>query len=194
MKRRFLFAAAALVAALSVGCATLDERQREWIFQPSDRAWGGTAELAEGMAPVWIEAAINGPWGRERQPAIPVAMSDIIAEGIAAAKAGAAIIHLHVYDEATGRQTDDWQVYASPADVQRLARLDSAWEAGLKRARAEGHEAELDALGALAQPAGGLTPRVQPAPGQYRCRRQFRRGDVGDVLGARGAGRSCAAR
>lgn len=64
------------------------------------------------MQPVWIEAAINGPWGRERQPAIPVAMADIIAEGVAAAKAGAAIIHLHVYDEATGRQTDDWQVYA----------------------------------------------------------------------------------
>jgi len=66
--------------------------------------------------------------------------------------------------------SDDWQVYARPADVQRLARLDSAWEAGLKRARAEGHEAELDALGALAKPGGGLTPRVQPAPGQYRCR------------------------
>lgn len=66
--------------------------------------------------------------------------------------------------------SDDWQVYAKPADVQRLARLDSAWEAGLKRARAEGHEAELDALGALAKPGGGLTPRQQPAPGQYRCR------------------------
>ena len=54
--------------------------------------------------------------------------------------------------------------------MQRLSRLDSAWAAGLKRARAEGHEAELDALGPLAKPGGGLTPRVQPAPGQYRCR------------------------
>jgi hypothetical protein len=66
--------------------------------------------------------------------------------------------------------SDDWKVYAKPADVQRLARLDSAWQEGLRHARAEGHEAELDALGALAQPGGGLTPRVQPAPGQYRCR------------------------
>lgn len=66
--------------------------------------------------------------------------------------------------------SDDWKVYARPADVQRLARLDSAWQAGLKRARAEGHEGELTALGALAEPGGGLTPRVQPAPGQYRCR------------------------
>jgi hypothetical protein len=66
--------------------------------------------------------------------------------------------------------SDDWQVYAKPSDVQRLSRLDSAWEEGLKRARAEGHEAELDALGSLAKPGGGLTPRVQPAPGEYRCR------------------------
>lgn len=62
--------------------------------------------------PIWLEAAINGPWGKSRQPGIPVAMADIIGDGIAVAKAGAAIVHLHVYDEATGRQTDDWQVYA----------------------------------------------------------------------------------
>ena len=41
MNRRMLFAA--------IACATLDERQREWIFQPSDRAWGGSAAVAEGM-------------------------------------------------------------------------------------------------------------------------------------------------
>ncbi len=74
--------------------------------------------------PIWIEAAINGPWGRERQPAIPIAMPDIIAEGIAAAEAGAAIIHLHVYDEATGRQRDDWQLYARAIEGIR-ARVDA---------------------------------------------------------------------
>jgi alpha-beta hydrolase superfamily lysophospholipase len=56
--KRFHFFLAATLAALamllSVGCATLDERQRAWIFQPSDQAWGGTASLAEGMQPVWI--------------------------------------------------------------------------------------------------------------------------------------------
>ena len=64
------------------------------------------------MKPVWIEAALNGAWTRERQPAIPVTRAEIVADGIAAAQAGAAIIHLHAYDEATGRQKDDWEIYA----------------------------------------------------------------------------------
>ena len=64
------------------------------------------------MPKVWIEAALNGAWTRERQPSIPVTVDEIVADGIAAAQAGAAIIHLHAYDEATGRQKDDWQVYA----------------------------------------------------------------------------------
>ena len=49
--------ALAVIAALGLaltGCATLDEKQREWIFQPSDRSWGG-AGAAEGMSDVWIE-------------------------------------------------------------------------------------------------------------------------------------------
>jgi alpha-beta hydrolase superfamily lysophospholipase len=54
-KRWTLFSLAALAAALTVGCGTLDEKQRAWIFQPSDRSWGGSAELARGMQPVWIE-------------------------------------------------------------------------------------------------------------------------------------------
>lgn len=65
------------------------------------------------MTGVWIEAAINGPWGKARQPGIPVTASAIIADGIACAKAGAAIIHLHAYDEKTGQQKDDWQLYAA---------------------------------------------------------------------------------
>jgi uncharacterized protein (DUF849 family) len=64
------------------------------------------------MPRVWLEAALNGPWGRDRQPDIPVTVDEIIADGIACAAAGAAIIHLHAYDETTGRQNDDWQIYA----------------------------------------------------------------------------------
>jgi len=64
------------------------------------------------MSPVWLEAALNGPWGRDRQPDIPVTIEEIVADGIACAQAGAAIIHLHAYDAATGRQNDDWQTYA----------------------------------------------------------------------------------
>lgn len=64
------------------------------------------------MATIWLEAAINGPWGRARQPGLPITTAEIVADALAAAAEGASIIHLHVYDEATGRQTDDWQVYA----------------------------------------------------------------------------------
>ena len=64
------------------------------------------------MSKVWIEAALNGPWGRERQPAIPVTVEEIVAEGLAAADAGAAIIHIHAYDPKTGRQNDQWDTYA----------------------------------------------------------------------------------
>ena len=73
MKRWTLLtaAAAALVAALTVGCGTLDERQRAWIFQPSDRSWGGSSEIARSMENIWIEfdskvtsqpAKLHGLW------------------------------------------------------------------------------------------------------------------------------------
>lgn len=80
MKRRLLFAAAAVLAALlAVGCGTLDERQREWIFQPGDRSWGGTADMARDMQDVWIpfhskvngeSAQLHGLWlAADRHPA-----------------------------------------------------------------------------------------------------------------------------
>ena len=64
------------------------------------------------MPKVWIEAALNGAWTRERQPAIPISVDEIVADGIAAVEAGAAIVHLHAYDVATGRQRDDYDIYA----------------------------------------------------------------------------------
>ena len=63
-------------------------------------------------APTWLEAAINGPWGRDLQPAIPRTEEDIIEEGIRCARAGAAIIHLHTFDTAGDRQIDDADLYA----------------------------------------------------------------------------------
>lgn len=74
--------------------------------------------------PIWIEAAINGPWGRERQPGIPISIPEIVADGIAAVEAGAAIVHLHVYDVATGRQHDDWELYAQAIEGIR-AKVDA---------------------------------------------------------------------
>ncbi len=58
-RRLSAFFSILMAIVLSVGCATLDEKQREWIFQPSDRAWGGSASYAEGMDHVWIEFPSN---------------------------------------------------------------------------------------------------------------------------------------
>jgi uncharacterized protein len=55
MKRWHLFASFSTALALLAGCATLDEKQRAWIFQPSDRTWSGGAAAAVGMDDVWID-------------------------------------------------------------------------------------------------------------------------------------------
>ena len=44
-----------VAAGLLGGCAALDEQQRRWIFQPTDRSWYGGAAAAEGMQDVWID-------------------------------------------------------------------------------------------------------------------------------------------
>ena len=79
MKRRYLVGTvAALATALTMGCATLDERQRAWIFQPSDASWGASAQAAEGMEDIWItfqsrvtgqEAKLHGLWAPARKGA-----------------------------------------------------------------------------------------------------------------------------
>ncbi|MBR0778847.1 3-keto-5-aminohexanoate cleavage protein [Bradyrhizobium diazoefficiens] len=72
------------------------------------------------MHKVWIEAALNGPWSRALQPGIPDTVEAIIAEGIACARAGAAVIHTHAYDGG-GPQSFDWQVYARIIEGIRAA-------------------------------------------------------------------------
>ena len=64
------------------------------------------------MVETWLEVALNGPWSRAKQPRIPVSVREIVAEGIACAGEGAAIVHVHAYDEASGRQRDDADLYA----------------------------------------------------------------------------------
>jgi uncharacterized protein (DUF849 family) len=60
---------------------------------------------------IWLEAALNGPWARTLQPLMPITVGELVADGIACARAGAAIIHVHAYDERTGRQRDDAETY-----------------------------------------------------------------------------------
>lgn len=73
--------AALLTAVLALaGCATLDEKQREWIFQPSDRSWGGGGST-DGMSDVWIEfnsreadaapVKLHGLWLPQSRPDAP---------------------------------------------------------------------------------------------------------------------------
>lgn len=56
-----------LALGLQMGCATLDERQRGWIFQPSARTWAGGLAAAEGMQDVWIAFDAAGD-ARAREP------------------------------------------------------------------------------------------------------------------------------
>ena len=58
MSRRWIRALLLLVVAVPLalsGCATLDEKQREWVFQPSKQSWWAGAAAADGMQDVWIE-------------------------------------------------------------------------------------------------------------------------------------------
>ncbi len=110
------------------------------------------------MSAVWIEAALNGPWGRKRQPLIPVTVEEIVADGIAAAKSGAGIIHVHAYDAATGEQRDDWEIYARiiegiraevDAIVYPTIPLSGSGYAGANAERRFAHVAELARRGLI---------------------------------------------
>jgi hypothetical protein len=59
MKRWLLLTSIAITAAVMAGCATLDEQQRSWIFQPSAKSWGGSSYLASSMTDTWIEFDSN---------------------------------------------------------------------------------------------------------------------------------------
>ncbi|CAB5657368.1 acetoin dehydrogenase E2 subunit dihydrolipoyllysine-residue acetyltransferase [Delftia tsuruhatensis] len=66
--RRTALALGAAALLAGTGCSVLDTKQREWIFQPSDRSWPG-ANTA-GMEDVWIDmpaphgagARLHGLW------------------------------------------------------------------------------------------------------------------------------------
>ncbi|MGB5326417.1 MAG: 3-keto-5-aminohexanoate cleavage protein [Pseudomonadales bacterium] len=60
---------------------------------------------------VWLEVALNGALGKAMQPNMPVSVEAIVAEGIACAAAGAAIIHLHAYDD-NAAPTENADIYA----------------------------------------------------------------------------------
>jgi hypothetical protein len=65
---------------------------------------------------------LTGAWSRGLQPGIPDTVEAIIAEGVACARAGAAIIHIHAYDDGR-QQTLDWQVYENTRTSKSLKTL-----------------------------------------------------------------------
>jgi len=73
-------AAAGCLAAL-IGCSTLDEQQRRWIFQPTAETWWAGPNAARGMDDVWIDfdsretghaARLHGLWLAHAKPDAPV--------------------------------------------------------------------------------------------------------------------------
>jgi uncharacterized protein (DUF849 family) len=99
-RRRFVQAACAplLMAGLSV-------------LPPVALAAQKRTRPVETPGKTWIEVSVNGPWSRDRQPGIPISVKEIVADSIACARAGAAVVHVHAYDEKTGRQKDDADLY-----------------------------------------------------------------------------------
>lgn len=89
------FVAISLTALALLGCAALDQKQREWIFQPSDRSWGASAEIASGMQELWIEfhpRVDNVPTAQE---APDLVHSFAPAESNASARSGPPSARLH---------------------------------------------------------------------------------------------------
>lgn len=62
-----------------------------------------------------------------------------------------------------------WYSVASQEDIQRIERVDLAWQQALEEARSKGFVKAIENEGDLLDPAAGL-PRAAPAPGPYRCR------------------------
>jgi uncharacterized protein len=106
MKRWTLFAAAAALA-ITMGCTTLAEKQRAWIFQPSDRSWGSTAELAHDMTDVWVEFAsqVTGE---------PAKLHGLWLEAEKSAADGPVLLYLH------GAR---WNVAGSAPRIRRMQEL-----------------------------------------------------------------------
>ncbi len=74
---------------------------------------------------VFITCAVTGSGGtQDRSPHVPRSPQQIAASAIAAAKAGAAIVHCHVRDPETGRPSRDLRLYREVTDRIRSADVD----------------------------------------------------------------------
>ena len=72
--------------------------------------------------------------------------------------------------EADRPEAADWRKVVSTDDAAKLGRLNEAWRLGRAEAEDKGFAQQVEALGGLVDPNAGLSGRLQPAPGTYRCR------------------------
>lgn len=80
--RRGLMVLLTVLALVGIaGCAALDQQQRKWIFQPSDRSWSGALAAAQSMEDVWISfqsretsepVRLHGLWVEGDRPDAPI--------------------------------------------------------------------------------------------------------------------------
>ena len=115
-----LIASGALGLAVLAGCAALDAKQRQWIFQPSDNAWGGVTAAAD-MQDVWIDFTSKVEDGPARLHALwlPAVSAARLPIGNAAAEAAPSegppvLLYLH------GAR---WNVVGAAPRVRRMQEL-----------------------------------------------------------------------
>ena len=84
-------------------------------------------------------------------------------------------------------EPEEWRAVASPADEDRIDRLETLWTEAVEEARQKGFRRRIGSDAALLSPGGGL-PRAAPAPGSYRCK-AFRIGSARAGAPAYAAGR-----
>lgn len=72
----WLAAALLLTGALTVGCASFDEQQRKWIFQPQTAGASQRTGNTDGMDDVWIEYTAPGDDSRVKLHALWLANAD----------------------------------------------------------------------------------------------------------------------
>lgn len=111
----FLLAGTVALAALA-GCSTLDEKQRGWIFRPSDRTWGGLT--ADGMDEVWISFDSKATGQPAKLNALWLAADEKPGRRTATKAAGVTEPPLLLYLHGSG-----WNVVASTPRMKRMQEL-----------------------------------------------------------------------
>src|SRR5580692_1677900 len=82
----------------------------------SERGAGRTAAAMAGSSKVIITCALTGSGHTpSMSPYLPYTVEQIVEQGVAAAEAGAAILHLHARDPQDGRPSADPAIFAKYA-------------------------------------------------------------------------------